>query len=87
MGPADSISKKEFVLVVTTRSVRVARFNQPRRFRVCIAGAKPARDGIGANVVTEHTRSSSPWATAARSIPARSRWGHQRRLWTDPNRG
>lgn len=43
----------EFVLVATTRSVRVARFNQPRRFRVCITGAKSAGDGVGAKVITE----------------------------------
>ncbi len=32
-------------------SVQVARLNQPRRFRVCVTGAKPA--GLGAKVITE----------------------------------
>ena len=41
----------KFVLATTTTSVQVARLNQPRRFRVCVTGAKPA--GLGAKVITE----------------------------------
>ena len=50
----------EFVLAATTTSVQVARLNQPRRFRVCITGAKPAGHDLGAKVITEDAETVIP---------------------------
>ena len=49
-----------FVLAATTAAVRVARLNQPRRFRVCVTGATPAGHNLGAMVITETAELAVP---------------------------